>query len=128
MRPFRNSSLWERGLTLALLLCLALSSCSSRIPLPPEDPSQWAGRSRIFLVLTDGSEYTVTEPSLKDSTIEGSFSPGDRREVGLDEIASLSVSKLDRTRTIGLAVLGLTAAVILIALLGGGGGQAPCPT
>jgi len=128
MRPLRTPSLGRAGLTLALLICLILPGCFSRIPLPPEDTSRWAERSKIYLTLNDGSEYMVGEPSLQDSVITGSFSPGDRREVGLDEIASLSVSELDRTRTIGLAVWGLTAVVILVTLLGDGDDQEPCPT
>ena len=62
------------------------------------------------------------------SVITGSFSPDDRRDVNLAEIATLSVNELDKARTIGLAVWGLAATVILIALLGDGDNQEPCPT
>jgi len=128
MRLFRTSSVWRAGLTLAMLLWMTLSSCSSRVPMPVDDPSPWVGQSKIFLVLTDGSEYTVTEPDLQDATITGSFSPDDRQRVAVDEVASLSISRLDKARTIGLTLWGLAATVVLVTLLGEGKSQEPCPT
>jgi len=118
----------QAALTIVVLLSLVLSGCSSRIVLPKEDPSRWTACSKVYLVLTDGSEYTVTEPGLQDSIMTGTFSPGDRREVDLDEVASLSVRRPDRPRTVILTVFGLTAAVVLITLLGAGNNKEPCPT
>ena len=128
MRPLRTVSAGRTGATLVLVLCLILTGCSVRTPLPKDDPSRWAGRSKIYLTLNDGSEYTVTEPDLQDATITGSFSPDDRQEVAVDEVASLSVSRLDKARTIGLVLWGLAATVILVTLLGEGESQEPCPT
>ncbi len=127
MRPLRTSA-GRIGPTLVLVLCLTLTGCSVRAPLPMDDPSRWAECSKIYLTLNDGSEYTVVEPSLQDSVITGSFSPGDRREAGLDEIASLSVKKFDRRRTIGLTLWGLAATAVLIMLLDGENSKEPCPT
>ena len=109
-------------------LILSLCGCSARVPLAKEDASQWADKSKIYIVLADGSEYTVTRPELANSKLRGSFSPNDRQEVELAEIESMSVRKLDKTRTAVLAVWALTAAVVLITLPGDEKSEQPCPT
>jgi len=126
----RTSPTLHTGLTLFLLLCLilSLSGCSTRVPLAIEDPSQWTTRSKISIVLDNGREYIVREPRLADSKLQGIFSPDDRQEAELAEITSLSVRELDTARTVGLALWGLAATIVLITLLGDGGGEEPCPT
>jgi len=113
---------------LLLNLILSISGCSTRAPLTKEDPSQWSARSKIFIVLADGREYAVMQPSLTDSKLRGTFSPDDRQEVELAEIESMSVRQIDKARTIGLAVWALTATVILIILQGDENSGTPCPT
>jgi hypothetical protein len=128
MKRLHISTRLHAALTIVIQLSLVLSGCSARVALPKEDPSRWTACSKIHLLLTDGSEYTVTEPGLQDSTITGAFSPGDRRKVDLDEVASLSVRRPDRPRTVVLVVFGLAAAVVLIKLLGVENNKEPCPT
>jgi hypothetical protein len=105
--------------TLAVLLSLVLSisGCSTRIPLSKEDPSQWPSHSKIYIVLSDGRRYEVTDPALSDSKLMGRFDPDDRTEVAVDEIESLSIRKLDKTKTYGLVAWALVAAGILIGIM-----------
>jgi len=125
-------------------LCLAACGCSAMRELPRDQYAVQADRGAVRVVTRTGQKLELERvrvsadslTGLKRRDVEGRFEEFETVKLGLDDVAGMSVRRVDWYRT-GL-IGGVAVAVALAAVLsqsgggggggnGGGGGPRPLP-
>lgn len=106
-----------------------LASCTTMRYVPREEISKVEQESTVWVIMIDGTQYEIKDPKIDGSKLTGYVEQEGYREIEFSEIESLGIKELDEKKTIKMAAIGVTGAIILIWLLSDGESDGPpCST
>lgn len=94
-----------------------LAGCTSMRYVSPEEVPRVEQKSSVWVIMVDGNQYEVEEPRIEGSRLVGYIEPEGYREIDISKIELIGIKEPDKRKTLKLAAIGLTGAIVLFWIL-----------
>lgn len=103
--------------------------CTSMRYVSREELSMVEQKSSVWVIMMDGTKIEVKDPKIEDSRLAGYVEPEGYKEIHFSEIESVGIREQDVSKTVKMAVIGVTGAIIVLWILSDSDSEEPpCST